>query len=278
VTERCTRGRPGCARLYLALVRRVLPATLTAVAVLSAPASAEAMTAAEPAATGFQAWKPDVAAARAYALARSGNVAFSVRAAHRRGGLRPQLRFLSASVVKAMLLVAYLRRPAVRARALTPADRNLLTPMIRWSSNMDATRVFETLGPLALPGLARRAGMRDFAGGSFWSASRITARDQSRLFLRIDRLLPRRHRAYAMGLLERVVPWQRWGVARVVPRGWTLYFKGGWTRTLNHQAALLVRGRRRVAVAVLTRGSPDHAYATATLEGVFRRLLRGLAP
>jgi hypothetical protein len=34
---------------------------------------------------------------------------------------------------------------------------------------------------------------------------------------------------------------------------------------------------RRVAVAVLTSGSPSHAYATETLHGVFARLLRGLA-
>ena len=39
-----------------------------------------------------------------------------------------------------MLLVAYLRQPSVRARALRPDDRNLLTPMVRWSSNKDASR------------------------------------------------------------------------------------------------------------------------------------------
>ena len=62
----------------------------------------------------------------------------------------------------------------------------------------------------------------------------------------------------------------------MAPRGWTLYFKSGWTRRVEHQAALLVRGRRRVAVAVLTRGSPSPAYARATEEGVFSRLLRRL--
>jgi hypothetical protein len=75
------------------------------------------------------------------------------------------------------------------------------------------------------------------------------------------------------------VPRQRWGVARAAPRGWRLYFKGGWGSgrgLVDHQAALLVRGRQRVAVAVLTHGNPDHAYATETLRGVFRRLLRPL--
>ena len=184
--------------------------------------------------------------------------------------------FDSASVTKAMLLAAYLRQPAVSRRALRPADRNLLTPMIRWSSNRDASRVNHLLGPGALDRVAARAGMTSFTTlPECWSCSRITARDQTRLFLRIDSLLPRRHRAYGMGLLERVVPRQRWGVALVAPKGWRLYFKGGWTRAVDHQVALLVRGRRRVSVAVLTSGSPSHAYATETLRGVFGRLLAG---
>ena len=225
---------------------------------------------------GFAGWRPGVASARAYARSRAGDVAFSVRTRRLRRGLDEHAGFSSASVVKAMLLVAYVRQPAVRRRALAAAERALLSPMIRWSSNDDATQVFGGVGPLALPALARRAGMRRFTGSVVWGASQITAADQTRFFLRIDRLMPRRHRAYAMGLLRRIVPSQRWGVARVAPRGWTLHFKGGWTSAVEHQVALLTRGRDRVAVAVLTSGSPGAAYGRATQEGVFRRLLRGL--
>ena len=63
------------------------------------------------------------------------------------------------------------------------------------------------------------------------------------------------------------------------PRGWALYFKGGWgagTGAVDHQVALLRRGHRRLSLAILTVGSPSHAYGTETLEGVARRLLRGL--
>ena len=248
-------------------MRRVLPVAVAALLLGAAPAAALG-------------WKPDVEAARAYADARAGTVAFAVRTPRGQWGRLRDHAFQSASVVKAMLLVAYLRRPEVRSRALRPDERDLLTPMVRWSSNADASRVRDLVGYGALDRLARLVGMTRFAEDPWWGRSLITARDQARLFLRIDRLVPRRHRAYAMGLLRRIVPRQRWGFARAVPRGWTLYFKGGWGSgrgLVDHQVALLERGGRRVAVAVLTRGNPDHAYASATLEGVFRRLVRGLS-
>jgi len=224
-------------------------------------------------------WRDGVAAARSYANGRSGAVAFAVRTERGTAGESLDRAFDSASVTKAMLLGAYLRRSDVRGRPLRPSDRNLLTPMIRWSSNKDASRVNHRLGPGALDRLARDAGMTSFSTlPECWSCSQITARDQTRFFLRIDRLLPRRHRGYGMGLLERIVPRHRWGVALVAPLGWRLYFKGGWTRDIDHQVALLVRGRRRVSVAVLTSGSPSHMYATETLRGVFLRLLAPLSP
>jgi hypothetical protein len=248
---------------------RTLPAVLL-VLLSAAPAHAAAP----------HGWRDGVSAARAYAESRAGNVAFAVRTERGIAGRSEDASYPSASVVKAMFLVAYLRQPSVRSRALRPDERDLLTPMVRWSSNKDASAISVKLGFGALNRLARRAGMTAFveAPQDCWGCSRITARDQTRFFLAVDRLLPRRHRAYAMGLLERIVPRQRWGVARAAPKGWRLYFKGGWGSgrgLVDHQVALLTRGKRRVAVAVLTSGSPSHKYATETLRGVFRRLLRG---
>lgn len=82
-----------------------------------------------------------------------------------------------------------------------------------------------------------------------------------------------------MRLLETVVPRQRWGVGEVAPPGWRLYFKGGWgsgTGAVDHQVALLERGRTRVAIAVLTTDQGTHAYGKESLRGVFERLVRGL--
>jgi hypothetical protein len=226
-------------------------------------------------------WSPDVRAATEYARARSGEVSFAVRTEERLRGYGLTRSVPAASVVKAMLLVAYLRQPEVRGRQLAPGDVRLLEPMVRWSDNVAATRVRDAVGNGGLVRLARRTGMRRFRPAAIWGLSRIDAADQTGFFLHLDRFVPRRHRRFALRLLGSIVPSQRWGIARVPRPGWALYFKGGWgsgTGAVDHQAALLRRGKRRFAVAVLTTSSPGHAYGKETLRGVSARLLRGLDP
>ena len=207
-------------------------------------------------------------------------MSFAVRTEGHLYGVDVRRTVPSASVLKAMLLVAYLRQPSVRERPLRKADRDLLAPMIRWSDNVAATRVRDIVGNDALVRLARRAGMRAFTPAAIWGLSRVDAADQTLFFLHIDRYVPSRHRAYALRLLSSIVPSQRWGIAQVRPPGWALYFKGGWgsgSGAVDHQVALRRRGGRRVSVAILTTSSPSHAYGKATLRGVAARLLRGLS-
>lgn len=150
-----------------------------------------------------------------------------------------------------MLLVAYLDLPSVQTRPLRPRDRALLAPMIQRSDNAAAGRVLGIVRSSRLRALAHRAGMRRFTPVTgIWGLSRIDAADQARYFLRIDALVAPRHRAYAMHLLNTVTPTQRWGIARVKPFGWRLYFKGGWgsgTGWVDHQVALLTSGDERVS-------------------------------
>ena len=153
--------------------------------------------------------------------------------------------------------------------------------MIRRSDNVTATRIRDIVGNGALVRLARRAGMTRFAVNPVWGLSLTTARDQSLFFQRLEELLPERHRRYALRLLKTIVPSQRWGMGQTIPDGWTLHFKGGWgsgTGAVDHQIGLLRRGEDRVSIAVMTVNNPSHAYGKATLEGVSRRLLRGLEP
>ena len=179
-----------------------------------------------------------------------------------------------------MLLVAYLDLPSVRARPLGPRDRALLALMIRRSDNAAAGHVLGLVGHGRLRALARRAGMRRFTPVTgIWGLSRIDAADQARYLLHIDSFVALRHRAYAMDLLSTIAPAQRWGIARVRPPGWRLYFKGGWgsgTGWVDHQVALLTRGDERVPVAILTFLDGSHPYGKETLRGVAQRLLRGL--
>ena len=254
---------------------------LRRLAVLLALAGAAAASAAQapPATAQDPAWRPGVEEAVRYAAGRPGSVRISVRTPERSWGARAAAVAPCASLLKAMLLTAYLREPEVRAAGLGAAQRALLDPMIRRSDNATATRLRNRLGPAALPRLARAAGLRRFAEHPVWGLSSCTPADQARLWLGLPELLPARHRAYALRLTETIVPSQRWGIARVRPRGWRLAFKGGWgsgTGAVSHQSALLRRGEERVAVSVMTVGSPSHAASLVTLEGVFRRLLRGL--
>ena len=226
-----------------------------------------------------QVWRPDMQAALRYKRTRIGDIAFAVRTDSRFYSYRPDHVEWSASVLKAMLLVAYLDRPSVARRELNSRDRALLNPMITVSDNNAATEVRSIVGNSGLSALAHRVGMTSFEPAAIWGESHITARDQTKFFLHIDRFIPKLHRGYAMRLLASVTPSQRWGIGEVAPKGWKLYFKGGWgygTGLIDHQVALLVRGCSRVSVAVLTMHDGSHAYGKATLRAMFSRLLRGL--
>ena len=228
-------------------------------------------------------WTPDVAAARSWAADRKGTVAFAVIDAHGRersvGGRR---HWRSASTLKPLLMTTYLRRRGVRSRPLRPAERRLLSPMIRASANGPANLLTGLLGRRAIERFARASGLRSFRLAlPLWGWSRITALGYARFFRGIERATPPRHRRYARELLRTVIPRQRWGVPRAAPDGWRILLKGGWARgsrrgRLANQAATLERDGQRITVVVLTDGNPNHDYGTRTVEGVARRLLRGL--
>jgi D-alanyl-D-alanine dipeptidase len=187
----------------------------------------------------------------------------------------PNRSYVSASLVKAMLLVAYLRQ--IGNRAPDANERASLGSMITVSSNDAADSIYYRVGDAALYSLARRAGMRHFSVAGYWANAQLTAEDQARFFLQIDRLVPRRSRAYARTLLSSIASWQRWGFSRFsLARGFRTFWKGGWRATgsgrLVHEAALFERGRTRVSMALLTDGNSSHEYGTETLRGVAERI------
>ena len=192
-------------------------------------------------------------------------------------GYRLRMRAPSASLLKAMALVAYLNLPSVRdRRSARPRPRPARPDDPALRQRYRGRRAADGRLEPAVP--ARRTGrLLDFSfAWPIWGNSTTSARDQARFFYRIDRLVPRRHRGYALGVLANIVPSQRWGIPPARPPGWSIHFKGGWgsgTGLVAHQSALLRRDGRRLALSVLTRWNPSHRYGTTTIQGVAARLL-----
>jgi hypothetical protein len=220
-----------------------------------------------------------IAAAARYLAGRDGYTSFAVVDSEGRlHGRHVHRTFVSASVVKAMLLVAYLRELAHHHRRLDADARSLLEPMVHVSDNDAATAVWELDGDPRLRALARQAGMTDFSIEGIWANAMISAADQARYFFQMERLIPPRFRHFADHLLSHIAGYESWGIPAVArPDGWTVYFKGGWRGTwrgqLVHQIARLHKHGERLAIAVMTDGDPSMEYGIETIEGVAKRLL-----
>jgi len=230
--------------------------------------------------SGAERWRPRVGLARSYAESREGSISFAIKDGGKRFfGHRVRRVVPAASVFKAMILAAYVRRGAVRDRDLTDEEKHRLSAMIRRSDNDSATILLDRMGHGPVWRLARAANMRRFRLVRPWGLSHINAADQVRFFYRFNRYVPDRHQGYARWLLSHVVRSQHWGITDVPLDGWKRFFKSGWatgTGRVSHQVTWIKKNDRRVAIAVMTEYSPDHAYSTQTIKGVMNRLLRGM--
>jgi beta-lactamase class A len=259
-------------------VRRVL-AIATALVALTGGTAAAGGPALQSDTTRAQEWAEAFGAAERFARARDGRVSLAlIDDTGRLRRHRSARRYPSASIVKAMLLVGYLNR--IRDRRVGSSDRELLDRMILRSGNRAASSVLSVVGHAGLHQVARRAGMKRFSTTVGWSNTQVTAADQARLFARIDRLVPKRHRRYARSLLGGIIDRQRWGVPPALPPEARVFFKGGWRAApdgwITHQAALVERGGSRVTIAVLTDRNPDREYGRRTIRGIAERALRPL--
>jgi Beta-lactamase enzyme family len=213
-------------------------------------------------------------AAFAWAARRAGSVAVAVVDSRGRlYGYHASRPFITASVVKAMLLVAYLRRHS----SVGPAMRTVLARMITLSDNDAADEVYRLVGRGGLAHLAHLARMRTFRAGSAWIVSRVGAADMARFFRDMERYIPAAHRRFADSLLTHIVSYERWGIPPAAePLGYRVYFKPGWLGAwvLANEAARLERKRVRIGLAVFTDGNPTSSYGKETIAGVTARLLR----
>ena len=170
------------------------------------------------------------------------------------GAISPNATNRSASITKAMVLIALTQQ--ARSRPLNATERDQAAAMIRRSDNQAANALFARVGAAAVNAVARRAGMTQFelvgrkqtAAGFVLGYSRVSAVDQARLFARIDRLAAARHRAFAMRQLESVEGAGRFGIIdagiNAVIRskgGWRPESEGGWT--VNQGAQVTIAGK-----------------------------------
>ena len=218
-----------------------------------------------------------IAAARSYLDGRSGRTSFAVLDSKGRlGGVRLREHFETASVVKVMMLVAFLQMRSAQRHPLSSADASLLYPMIHISDNNAASAVFAIVGSGALARVARESGMTDYApGNGWWAFTQTSAADQARFFFALQRLIPHQFYAYARGLMAGIEPSQSWGVPPVARPRWQVFFKTGAlpSQGLFNEVARLERPGLTFTIAVFTDGDPSTAYGEQTIEGVAAVLL-----
>jgi hypothetical protein len=221
---------------------------------------------------------PRVVAAARYLAGRAGANAFAVIDDHGRlAGIDVHRRYHSASIVKSMLLVAYLRMLADQRRPLDGASQALLYPMIHSSDNNAASAVLAIVGQAALDRVARDAHMSDYQPSSgWWALTEVSAADLARFFLNQDAMIPSQLDGYARGLLSDIEPSQSWGIPAIARPEFQVFFKGGWlpqAEGLVNQVARLERPGIVFAMSVMTANDPSMQYGEQTIAGVTLRLL-----
>ena len=219
-----------------------------------------------------------ISAAERFLAGRAGRASVGVLDSEgRQSGVNLHERFPAASVIKSMLLVAYLRRlSALGHHSVDAYSNSFLYPMIHVSDNTAATQCWSIVGDSGLYAVAHAAGMTDFSVSGFWLTALISTGDMTRFFFQMDSLIPREFVGYAHALLSTIDSSQSWGVPAVArPLGYEVFFKGGWlpNEGVINQVARLQGHGRTFTIAVLTSGPPGLSYGIGTIQGVTADLL-----
>ena len=185
-----------------------------------------------------------------------------------------------ASIIKVDILETLLAQHRTTGTALSASDMALTEEMIEDSDNDAATALWnEVGGPQGIRTYNASIGLTDTTPSNCvscvgfawpgWGLSTTTAVDQIALLrelLQRSTHLTDVQQAFALGLMERVTPVQRWGVTTGVPLQATVALKNGWlplTSEANdwqiNSIGWISGGGRNYLIAVLTYGRPDRA-------------------
>jgi beta-lactamase class A len=202
--------------------------------------------------------------------------------------LHPHWRFDSASVVKVTILSALLRKLQQEHRGLTAAQRKLATAMITLSDNNAASTLWAQTGYPSLQHFLNLAGMNETVLGAdgYWGLTLITAHDELtllQLLTSANTVLTTASRDYVLGLMARVVSYERWGVPAGAPTDVTVHVKNGWLPLatlgwrINSIGSFSGAGRNYMIV-VLTDNNPTMAYGVDTVQDVAEVINHALNP
>ncbi|SCK18238.1 serine hydrolase [Streptomyces sp. WMMB 322] len=199
---------------------------------------------------------------------------------------RADARYDSASIVKVSVLAALLRKAQEEHRELTPREVRSTTAMITRSDNAATSTLWRRIGRDRFAQFLSLAGMRDTAPGrkASWGLTQVTARDQVKLLRLLtapNPVLTPASRAYALGLMNRVVPSQRWGVPAGAPGSATVHVKNGWLPRSTgawrvHSVGAFTHGGNDYGIAVLSQGNRTMRYGIATIQDVAEAVHRDL--
>ncbi|KUL51509.1 hypothetical protein ADL22_06080 [Streptomyces sp. NRRL F-4489] len=200
---------------------------------------------------------------------------------------RARTPFDSASVVKVTVLGALLRQAEEAHRTLTPHEVALTTAMITKSDNASTNALWHQVGAAGVQHFLDLAGMRHTVPGpgASWGLTQITAADQltlMRLLTSDNAVLGPASRDYALDLMRRVAPDQRWGVPAGAPASATVHVKNGWLPRAEkgwrvHSVGSFTGSGNDYAMAVLSTGSDTMQRGVATVEAAARVIHRDLS-
>ncbi|MEU2736561.1 serine hydrolase [Streptomyces sp. NPDC007095] len=199
---------------------------------------------------------------------------------------RADTAFDSASVVKVTILGALLRQTMEQHRALTAHEVELATAMITKSDNDATNALWHQIGHAGIQHFLSLAGMGDTVPGpkGYWGHTQVTAGDQLKLLRLLtsdNSVLDRDARTYALRLMNRVVPEQRWGTPAGAPATATVQVKNGWLPRDTHgwrvhSVGAFTGGGHDYGLVVLSQDNRTMADGVTTIEGAARAVNRDL--
>jgi Beta-lactamase enzyme family len=233
---------------------------------------------------------PDLTAALAPFAQRDGGhfaVAVDDLTTGRQAAYGGTQEFVTASIVKADILVTLLYQAQEAGQPLAPEEQDLATTMIENSDNDSASDLYHAVGgPDAVDDANRICGLSETTAGTdgLWGLTTTTVDDQIRLlrvvFTRPSPLSPA-SQEYIQSLMSQVEADQQWGVPAAADPGTSFMVKNGWlpnpTRWEINSIGEITHDGQRMLVAVLSDDNASEASGIAVVQAAARAAASAVA-